>query len=466
MKTFLKKANSLSLIIFRMRYKKTFFYFNRWKVAAMVKPQQIKALVYRNIMMRNVLKTFQEKEKNLAKVCIDKWKFQVDYGFPFHRNRNKLYIERLLYKMNYKIKKIGLILENLGRREHVVFTHHHLYLAVDRICEPIETAFSNAKRKCIRKMKVLYETELCVIEQKQKLMLRTLSVNVPFFKENYGKQYQGVDALVTPMSILTIMQGSKDLKDTREYISKNGLLKPTNPNYYARYLNKSFIDSNRKTDSRVLVTGIWATRCPFFRLREFTFIKLLQRNYLKWTGAVLSKLKFHKYILDLTNLHKSQISSQNLRFRKVWSRFMLSKMLEQRVETVCSKVLFAIECKRCIASMQGMGRNGSFIEGEIGGGGGQGRGMGGVPMTEENIDQLKISLSRRLKEIKRLFPKSVLLIILDTSLTSKEIFDQINRLIIESVFYVVDINYIVNNILNSNSAIPDNQSQHQNSPSL
>lgn len=411
------KNTALQKIIFRSYSRRTMRYFLRWKLKAKISKEAFNQHLLKYMRIRKVFKSMSERYKNHARSAVSKWAFQTKQGFPFYRlpQQNQFMMEKFLDRVNGRIQKFT--------KKRSQFHYHQLYLLLEQLCCSLQDRFYSNLRWSVRKMKVLYQAEQKVIDIQQPLLIRTLSVNLPYFKQVFNSSLKNVE--LTPGVIVSVMDGSRRLLDRKKK-------KPSEPGevtYYDLFLDKITQEKDRQRDAHYLVKGIWATRGPFFKLREYAMVKLLYRNYIKWVSICYTKLKFNRDLSNMVTKRRAELEVDNTNFRRIWSRLMLVTMIAIKAEVICNNVMIAFEAnkmKKLLGADDIKSKPSQLAENLLK--------LQALPDYEEVIRE---TFRKRLNEVKRGFAKNFLLTILRPGIKPKEIRKDLVAIIIDSMHYMV-----------------------------
>ena len=404
-------------MLFRIYSRKTLKYFLRWKLKSRISLELFNSHLTKFMRFRAVFRLMGHKYKLLAKNCLAKWSFQVKHGFPFYSNTiaESWNTHDFLKRVNKRIEKFT------KRRGN--FHYHQFYQLLEQLVMSIEVRLENLKRISIRKMKVLYETEQKVLDIQQPLMIRTLSINLPYFKQVFHSDLKRLE--MTPGAIINVMEGSRRIRDRKRKINVEG----TEPKYYDLFLDKMLYEKDKPRDAHYLVKGIWASQGPFFKLREYAMVKLLYRKYMKWVSICYTKLKFNRDLSNMISKRRKEMEVDNNHFRKVWARLMLVTMIISKTESICNNVMISFEANKMkklldndVVDSKPTKLNESIRE------------LQSLPDYE---DLIRDTFKQRLGEVKKSFSKSFLLTILRPGVTHKVIRKDLTNLIIDTMYFMV-----------------------------
>lgn len=319
---------SLHKIYFRQKAKQLLKYFYRWKLSSQLNEKIYRRFIKKTIRCRYLLKVARDRQLRKVKSAFFVWNFQTKQGFPFlkdnHQKEKRL--QDILAKINAYQEKV---------KEKPSFFHvHELCLALETINRPLERLFENLKNQTLRKMKCMFQIERMVILSKQSILIRTLSVNLDLFSQRLKRKGSSFRAEIGP----------KELSSILEHVYKRETFNlEEQPNYIDKFKNKMALVKDRPRDAQILMTGIWANMNPLFRLREYIFVKLVQRTYIKWISVAVLKLRFNKKLAELKDGKKVLIEEKNNKFRKIWARMFLAFCIKSKLEKISGDTLIAFE---------------------------------------------------------------------------------------------------------------------------
>lgn len=373
----------------------------------------------RTLKVRQVLKVLQDQSKGAAKRALAKWRFQVRQCFPFYNHKTQkeyISIENLMNRVNYRIQGIT------GKRGRLYF--HELFVLLDSMCWTLERLMSNSKRQAFRFMRVLYEMEQTVVNNQQALLIRTLNVNVLFFRRHFGSVDPSRNVDLGPRAIVSILENSRKIRERRDKTVSHGDVP-----YSERFLDKLKVHKDKQRDADILLRGVWSGPDPFFRLRDFVMVKLLQRQYIKWMNIIILKLRFHRNLTLMTDHRRHEIESHNNSFRRTWARLFLTNMMRDKLEKICMDVMIAFEINKKMRILDAsktavIQPRAAPMQLQV---------MPNVPDYEESI---KEAFKRKLTEVKKVFAKHFLMTILRPGVDPKSIKRDLNALIVDTVYYM------------------------------
>ena len=411
------KNTALQRIIFRSYLRRTMRYFLRWKLKAKISKEAFNQHLLKFMRIRKVFRSMSDRYKNHARNALSKWSFQTKQGFPFYRlaHQSQFMMEDFFEKVNVRIEKYT--------KKRSQFHYHQLFLLLEQFCCTLQNRFYSNTRWSIRKMKVLFEAEQKVIDIQQPLLIRTLSVNLPYFKQVFHSSLKNVE--LTPGAIVSVMDGNRKLLERKK--KRPG--ESGESTYYDMFLDKITQEKDRQRDAHYLVKGIWATTGPFFKLREYAMVKLLYRNYIKWVSICYTKLKFNRDLSNMVTKRRAELEVDNTNFRRIWSRLMLVTMIAIKTEVICNNVMIAFEAnkmKKLLGTDEVKTKPSQLAENLLK--------LQALPDYEEVIRE---TFRKRLNEVKRTFAKNFLLTILRPGIKPKEIRKDLITIIIDSMHYMV-----------------------------
>jgi hypothetical protein len=438
----MNKHAVLDKLVFRTYTQKVFHYFMRWKLLTRMSAAELNMHLKKTLKVRGLMKLATEQFKRMVRSSLYVWKFQVDQGFQFPKLRKKKaelstriekdIVKRVIDRVNLKILEVS--------KKKQSFSIHEFYVLLDKLAWMIQQKFTQQFRTVWRRFRVLTETERCVVQNNQSILIRTLSLNLVLFNKMFGKDGERVD--LPPRTILSIMEGSARI---REKQMKVGYLEAGNKNYYDRFLEKAAHYDFKDRDAHVLIRGIWATPDPVFRLRDFYMVKLFQRNYIKWMNIIFFKLKFHKNLTIMIEKRRNELETDNNKFRKTWSRLLLVNSINDKLEILCLKSLLAFESFRKKQAIDKLGKIGNNIAQASS----TSREL--FLRTSDAVDAeevLRESFKKRHAEARKNFPKHVLLTILRPGIASKQIQSDLTKLLIDTMYFITcgaarDVNGVI-----------------------
>ena len=405
------KLQALYTVFFKQTAKLSMKYFFRWKLLSQMDVKLYQRYLQRTIKIRYLIKLSNDRYFKKIKDFFFVWYFQTKQAFPFYSNKQPGRVKL----MNLLEKIISKEQEKTNKRKPYYI--HELYLNMEKIALPLEKKFSALKIMALRQFKCLYDIEQIVIKSQQSIMVRTLSINMELYFNSFKKGSSKRD--IGPRELLNIMEHAYIKKDIR-------LNQETD--YLEKFFTKMELSKTRVRDSDILVTGIWASANPLFRLREYIFVKMIQRTYIKWTNVSLLKLRFNRQLGDLKDQQRNKLEGKNNKFRKTWARIFISYYLQSKVEKISSDVLIAYEYtkkKRDIDNTKADALPNLYQK--------QLMQLQEIPDYEEVI---KESFKKRLADMKKLFAKKFLSIILKPGEKSKEVKKELISLLVDTLFYV------------------------------
>lgn len=437
----MNKHAVLDRLIFKAYTQKVFHFFMRWKLLTKISVPELQLNLKKTLKVRGLMKLATDQFKRMVRSTLFVWRFQVAQGFHFPKTKlkkaqlsaeaEKEIVRRVIDRVNSKIEIVA--------KKKQAFGIHEFYVLLDKLSWLIHIKFTQQYKQVWRRFRVLDETEKCVVRNNQSMLIRTLSLNLVYFNQMFGKDGARVD--LPPRNILSIMEGSARIREKQ--IRQTGPLAGLTT-YYEKFLEKAAHDKDKDRDAHILIRGIWATPDPVFRLRDFFMVKLLQRNYIKWTSVIFMKLKFNRNLSIMIDQRRDELEKDNNKFRKTWSRLLLVNAINDKLEILTLKSLLAFECFRKKQAIDKLGRITTV-------GLGSSSSRENYIRTSENVDAeevLKESFKKRHAEARKNFPKHVLLTILRPGVASKEIQQDLTKLLIDTMYFITcgaarDVNGVI-----------------------
>lgn len=407
-----KKLQALYIIFFKLKAKMLLRYFFRWKLISQMDVNLHQRYLQRTVKFRYLVKLSKDRYMKMIRDTFYVWYFQCKQGFPFYNKTQKVQLQ--LVNTIEKIREK----EQRRRNQRVTFHVHEIYFGLERLVMPLESKLTVLKCSVLRQFKCLYEIERIVINSQQSVMVRTLSVNMELYFHYFSKMRPGRKDL-GPIELLNIMEHSYSKKGVRVFGETD---------YLDKFLTRMEVSKTRIRDSDILVTGIWATPNPLFRLREYIFVKLVQRTYIKWINVTMLKLRFNKQLAELKDRERREMELKNTTFRKTWARIFLAYSIISKVELISGDVLIAYEFakKKMEIDNSKLDSPSSMYQKQI-------NQIQDIPDYEELIRE---SFKKRLAESKKLFAKKFLGIILNPSEKPKDVKRELTSLLIDTLYYV------------------------------
>lgn len=388
-------------------------YFFRWKLISQLDMQVYQRYIMRTVKFRYLIKLSKDRYLKRIKDAFYLWYFQTKQGFPFYHKQQQDKLDIL-----ERIQKIKAILEKKTTKKSQ-FHFHELYLTIEKLVTPVEREFMGNKSQVMRQFKCLFQIEQIVIRSQQSILIRTLSVNMELYFNSFRKGQSTFKKDIGPRELLNIMEDA--------YVKKSIKM-----NHEADYLEKFYtkleIAKTRVRDSEILVTGIWASPNPLFRLREYIFVKLVQRTYIKWINVALIKLRFNKHLLELKHRERTRMEQKNTSFKKTWGRIFLAYSLLSKIEKINSDVLISYEF---LKKKQEIDNTKAEIPPNL-----YQKQLMQIQEVPDYEEMIRESFKKRLAETKKVFAKRFLSVILKPGDKTKEVKKELMSLLVDTLYYV------------------------------
>lgn len=402
----------LHKLYFRHRAKRLLRYFYRWKLHTQLTEKIYKRYVQKTLKCRYLFKLVADRQVKRAKDAFHLWHFLTVQGLPFYHDLSPG--ERRLQAVIHKIK--AAIEANLGHR--VAFGVADLYETLEVITAAPQRALDRSKNAAIRRMRCLFEVEKTVVQSQQGLLVRTISVNLELYNKILGRSSR---------SSLNTDIGPKELLSLLEHAYQQPEFKlPEAATYGERYRDRLQCMRGKPRDSELLVTGMWASGRPLFHLREYIFVKLLQRTYIKWMSVAVLKLRFNKHLGQLKDEQRAKLERRNNRLRKTWARIILAFVIQAKVQKISSDTLIAFEFAKKAAEMQT-----KQPELELMAVGHKAISLADQPEYE---DYLREAFRKQLQEVKRSFASKFMFIMLRPDSKAKDVRRDLANHLMDALF--------------------------------
>lgn len=412
----LKKDKTLLKVFFRLHSRKLSESFMIWKLATKVHVETYIKIAKKSIHLHKIVRFLQDRLKWRARNSIAIWRFQIDQGFPMYI-REKQPVEHSLCQKMMKMTEIR-------KRKYCVpfvVNYQQLTITLSNFTDMLEKKLSSSKRSSFRRFKVLMNLEKTVIDRKQPLLIRNLSVNVPFFNHFYGGAKSKME--YSPHNVVRVINGR------HEVYNHQPIRQVSADHYFYKFMDKMKLTSRtRVTDSQILMTGIWSRKDPFFRLRDLVLIKLLQRRYVKMNYVVLTKLKFHRLLSNTIVKRQTEVQEENRRFRLIWSRMLFNNLIVDKTVQISDRVMVYLEVNKRKAQLlkeKTTIRNPDLLKTKL-------KAIAG----HDSQDFLKDIFKKKLNEVRKTFAKNFLVIILRTNTPKQTIKKDLELLLIDTIHYL------------------------------
>lgn len=404
----------LHRVYFRQKAKQLLKYFYRWKLQSQLNDEIYKRFVQKTIKCRYLLKLVNDRQMKKVKDAFYIWSFQTKQSFPFFNKKSS--VENVLQALIVKIRNR----QTLTRGKRSYFNVHEICYNLDSICRPIELLFESLKNHTLRRMKCLFKIERMVMLSQQSLLIRTLSVNLDLFTQRLRRKKSTFHSEIGPKELLSMLE---------HVYKKEAFVREELPNYIDKFKNKIALVKDRPRDAQILMTGIWATVNPLFRLREYIFVKLLQRTYIKWISVAVLKLRFNKHLSELKNHQRNEMEIENNLLRKTWAGMFLAFCIKSKVEKISFDTLIAFEYAKKKTEIE----SNKIESNECNTFNKQLVRINEIPDYEEH---LKDAFRRNLAKAKKQFSKKFLYIILKPGGKPKDIKKELVNHLVDSLYNV------------------------------
>jgi len=395
----------------------------RWVYVHRVKEKKIQSSLAKSLKCRLIIKLLQDKIRDHARRSLDLWRFQVKQNFPFYSkdNTERMRMEKVLSRMSK--------LATFAMKKQTSFHYQALYLLLDRTISVQEAKLRREKMLVFRSFKILYYIERSVVEYRQPLLIRNLNMNRDRYKRAIVEEGESGD--IKPREIVSIMDNNRLIRERREMgisyrpeIDQSEMWRV----YYNKFLDKRQTETNRVSDAVALVSGMWALNKPFFCLRDYVMVKLMQRFYIKWSNSVYHRLKFNKDLINATMAKRRQLEQINNKFRHTWSRIMLRFMIREKIQRICETITVSFETtrKRLIIENNNPEDKPSGLHNQI----------LKVEENENFEDLIRASFRLRVLEVKKTFSKHFLLTVMRPDVDHRIIKRDLIGLLIDTMYYI------------------------------